>query len=131
VCRPQHEGGNLISDSLGTPPCNLSLAIPHNTQGNDGLLPGFTPVYKQNPDTLASSASLLNGLSVPWENDRPWSRCLLIGLLEGCGVGGAFTFKDREDTTVVLGDDGREDDDGSNIFATKLVHRRKEDEGRL
>lgn len=32
---------------------------------------------------------------------------------------------------MVLGDDGREDDDGSNNFATKLAHRRKEDEERL
>jgi hypothetical protein len=29
---------------------------------------------------------------------------------------------------MVLGDDGREEDDDSNNFATKLVHRRKEDE---
>lgn len=29
---------------------------------------------------------------------------------------------------LVLGDDGREEEDGSNNFATKLVHRRKEEE---
>ena len=38
--------------------------------------------------------------------------------------------REREDG-VVLGDEGREADDGSNIFATKFVHRRKEDERRL
>lgn len=32
---------------------------------------------------------------------------------------------------MILGDDGREEDDGSNNFATKLVHRRKEGEEHL
>lgn len=35
-----------------------------------------------------------------------------------------------EREAVVLGDDGRDADDGSNIFATRFVSRRKED-GRL
>lgn len=41
-------------------------------QGNDGRLPGWTSAGQQNPDTFASSELLLDGLSVPWENDRPW-----------------------------------------------------------
>lgn len=50
---------------------------------------------------------------------------------------GTFVFvfvdseRDRDDEAMVLGEEGREEDDGSNIFATKLVSRRKEDEERL
>ncbi len=38
--------------------------------------------------------------------------------------------RDLGDAVIVLGDDGEEGDD-SNNFATKLAHRRKEDEERL
>ena len=49
--------------------------------------------------------------------------CILVFVF----VGG----KDREDGVAILGDEGREADDVSNSFATKFVHRRMEDEGRL
>ena len=76
---------------------------------------------------------------MPWENDRPCGRCLLFGFPKPGDTGGgvpALAFAgagagEREvGAMAVLGDDGREADDGSNIFAMRFVSRRKED-GRL
>jgi hypothetical protein len=133
----QHEDGTITGEA---PPVIRPCIISQYIQGNDGLLPGSTPAGKQNPETLAPSVSLLTKLSVPWENDRPWGFSLLrsfpeLGGTGGTGVqGGGDAFsrgggdRENENEVMVLGEEGREEDIGSNIFATRLVHRRKDEE---